>query len=156
MSTAYRPMRDGQEDAVASFIRKIPAELGLALTPGITGATLKSWTGEVRIMIADNAGLLCGACVWFTTYSTWRAAKGLHISDVFILSHLRGRGLGTNLLKATAREASKQGATFVRIDLATALPRLCQHYQNLGFRATEHDHTLFLESTHFKTFIAEI
>ena len=156
MSIAYRPMRDGQEDAVASFIRQIPKDLGLAATPRISGETLRSWKGDVRVMIADNAGLLCGACVWFATYSTWRAAKGAFISDIFMLSHLRGRGIGTNLLKATAREATKIGVTFLKLDITTSTSRPRHYYEKLGFQADADDLTLFLDSTHFNTFIAEI
>ena len=155
MSIAYRPMRDGQEDVVASFIRQIPKDLGLDISPPITGATLRSWKSDVRVMIADNAGLLCGACVWFTTYSTWRAAKGAFISDVFVLSHLRGRNIGTNLIKAAAREASKQGASFLRLDVTTATPAPRAYYEKQGFVADEDDLNLFLEPKNFDAFIAE-
>ena len=156
MSIAYRPMRAGQEDAVASFIRQIPKDLGLEITPPITGETLRQWQGEVYVMTAENAGLLCGACVWFKTYSTWQAAKGAFISDVFVLGHLRGRGIGTRLLKATGREAAKLGATFLRLDVTKSTPRPRHYYVKLGFRADDDDLTLFLEPHHFNTFIAEI
>ena len=155
MSIAYRLMRDGQEDVVASFIRQIPKDLGLTAEPGITGETLRSWKGDVRVIIADNAGLLCGACVWFTTYSTWRAAKGAFISDVFVLSHLRRRGIGTNLIKAVAREAGKQGASFLRLDVTTSMPHPRLYYEKRGFQADKDNLTLFLESPQFNTFIAE-
>ena len=156
MSIAYRPMRDGQEDVVASFIRQIPKDLGLEVSPRITGETLRNWKGDVRVMIADNAGLLCGACVWFITYSTWRAAKGAFISDVFVLSHLRGRSIGTNLIKQTAREAAKLGASFLRLDVTTATLRPRHYYEKLGFKTDDDDVTLFLEAPQFNTFIAEI
>ena len=155
MSIAYRPMRDGQEDAVASFIRQIPKDLGLAIAPPLTGETLRGWKGEVHIVVADNAGLLCGACVWFTTYSTWRAAKGAFISDVFVLGHLRGRHIGANLIRAAAREAAKQGARFLRLDVTTTTPRPRKFYEKLGFKADADDLNLFLEPDNFKTFIVE-
>ncbi|MEP6827057.1 MAG: GNAT family N-acetyltransferase [Aestuariivirga sp.] len=155
MSIAYRPMRQGQEDAVASFIRQIPKDLGLAITPRLSGETLRSWRGDVHIVVADNAGLLCGACVWFITYSTWRAAKGAFISDVFVLGHLRGRSIGANLIKAAAREADKQGASFLRLDVTTITPRPRKFYEKLGFNADEDDLSLFLEPDNFKTLITE-
>ena len=155
MSIAYRPMREGQEDVVASFVRQIPKELGLPAAPNITGETLRSWKSDVRVIIADNAGLLCGACVWFTTYSTWRAAKGAFISDVFVLSHLRRRSIGTNLIKAAAREAGKQGASFLRLEVAISTARLRLYYEKLAFQADKDDLTLYLEAPHFNTFIAE-
>ena len=155
MSIAYRPMRQGHEDAVASFIRQIPKDLGLAISPPLTGETLRKWNNDVHIVVADNAGLLCGACVWFITYSTWRAAKGAFISDVFVLGHLRGRSIGTSLIKAAAREAAKQGATFLRLDVTTTTPRPRKFYEKLGFKADKDDLNLFLEPDHFNNLIAE-
>lgn len=155
MGIAYRPMRSGQEEAVASFIRQIPKDLGLSIAPKITAENLRVWQADVRVMTADNAGLLCGACVWFTTYSTWRAAKGAFISDIFVLSHLRGRNLGSNLIKATAREAAKDGATFLRLDVTTSNPRPRQFYEGLGFVADDDDLNLFLEPGNFMQLIKE-
>ena len=155
MSIAYRPMRPGQEDAVASFIRQIPKDLGLAIAPPLTGETLRGWRGDVHIVVADNAGLLCGACVWFITYSTWRAAKGAFISDVFVLGHLRGRNIGANLVRAAAREAAKQGASFLRLDVTTPTPGPRKFYEKLGFNADADNLNFFLEPDSFKTFITE-
>ena len=155
MSIAYRPMRQGQEDAVASFIRQIPKDLGLAIAPPLTGETLRGWRDDVHIVVADNAGLLCGACVWFATYSTWRAAKGAYISDIFVLGHLRGRSIGANLVRAAAREAEKQGASFLRLDVTKITPRPRKFYERLGFKADEDGLNLFLEPDDFKTLIAE-
>ena len=155
MSIGFRPMRPGQEEAVATFIRQLPKDVGLPLTPLITGETLRQWQGQVHVMIADNAGLLCGICVWFFTYSTWRGAKGAYISDLYVMSHLRHRKIGHNLVQATARDAARQGARFLRLDVTTTTPRPRQFYERLGFVADGDDLTLFLEPDVFQTFIAE-
>ncbi len=33
MSVGFRPMREGQEDAVAAMVRQLPKDLGLAVAP---------------------------------------------------------------------------------------------------------------------------
>ncbi len=148
-------MRAGQEEAVATFIRQIPRELGLEVTPAISGETLRQWQKDVHVMVADNAGLLCGVCVWFYTYSTWRGAKGAFISDIFVLGHMRGRKIGEGLMKAVARAAAKESATFLRLDVTTATPKPRTFYEKLGFVADEDDLNLFLEPLEFKTFVME-
>jgi len=155
MSIGFRPMRQGQEEAVATFIRQLPKDLGLAVTPAITGEILRQWQGDVHVMVADNAGLLCGVCAWFFIYSTWRGAKGAYISDIFVLGHLRGRKVGEGLLKAVARDAAKQGASFLKLDVTTTVPGPRQFYEKLGFVADMDDLTLFLEPEPFQTFITE-
>ncbi len=155
MSIAYRPMRPGQEDAVATFVRQLPKDLGLDVAVAITGAHLRAWRDDVKVMVAEEAGLLCGACVWFVTYSTWRAAKGAHISDIYVLGHLRHRRIGEALLRAVAREAAKTGITFLRLDVTTTTPRPRQFYERLGFVADEEDLNLFLEPETFNAFITE-
>ena len=155
MSIGFRPLRAGQEEAVATFIRQIPKELGLDVAPAITGEILRQWQKDVHVMVADNAGLLCGVCVWFFTYSTWRGAKGAFISDIFVLGHMRHRKIGEGLIKATARAAAKDGATFLRLDVTTSTPKPRAFYEKLGFVADEDDLNLFLEPTEFNSFIAE-
>jgi GNAT superfamily N-acetyltransferase len=50
-----------------------------------------------------------GMAIYFTTYSTWRAAPGIHLEDLFVREQHRGRGIGTALLAALAQEVGKIG-----------------------------------------------
>lgn len=58
MSVGYKLMRDGQEDAVATMVKQLPKDLKLVAQPAITGEILRSWKGQVHVIVADNAGLL--------------------------------------------------------------------------------------------------
>ncbi len=138
-------MRPGQEDAVATFVRQLPKDLGLAVVPAITGELLRQWQPHVQVMIADNSGLLVGACVWFFTFSTWRGSKGAHISDLYVMGHMRGRKIGQNLLGAVAREAIKHDANYLRLDVTTVTPTPRAFYEKLGFVADEEDLTLYID-----------
>lgn len=47
--------------------------------------------------------------LYFTSYSTWRAAPGIFLEDLFIRPEFRGRGYGTALLRALAKETLRIG-----------------------------------------------
>jgi ribosomal protein S18 acetylase RimI-like enzyme len=155
MSIAYRPMRPGQEDAVATLVRQLAKDLGVASTPAVTGEMFRQWQGQHHVMVAENAGLLCGICTWFYIYSTWRGTKGTYVSDLYVLGHQRGRKIGQGLLRATAKEAAKQGATFMKLDVRKGMARQRKFYENLGFEEETEIHTYFLEEQGLKSFMAE-
>ncbi|MCJ1478095.1 hypothetical protein MMC13_006770 [Lambiella insularis] len=50
-----------------------------------------------------------GLALFFTNYSTWRAAPGIYLEDLFVQPAWRGRGYGTALLRALARETRRIG-----------------------------------------------
>ncbi|MDE2384491.1 MAG: GNAT family N-acetyltransferase [Alphaproteobacteria bacterium] len=155
MSIGYRPMRAGQEEAVATLVRQLPKDLGMEFTPALTGEILRQWQGQHHVMVAENAGLLCGVCTWFYIYSTWRGTKGIYVSDLYVHSHLRGRKIGEGLLRATAKEAAKQGASFIKLDVRRGMPRQMKFYETLGFTQDDDIHTYFLEQEKFNALMTE-
>ena len=155
MSIAYRPMRQGQEDAVATFVRQLAKELGVDITPVVSGELLRQWKGQHHVMVAENAGLLCGICTWFYIYSTWRGTKGVYVSDLYVLGYLRGRKIGEGLLRATAKEAAKEGSTFLKLDVRKGMPRQMNFYENLGFAQHIETQTYYLEQEPLNAFITE-
>ena len=50
-----------------------------------------------------------GMALYFTSYSTWRAAPGIHLEDLFVKPEYRGRGYGKKLLQQLAKETKKIG-----------------------------------------------
>ncbi|KAL9128916.1 MAG: hypothetical protein Q9217_002506 [Psora testacea] len=50
-----------------------------------------------------------GMALYFSNYSTWRAAPGIYLEDLYIRPEYRGRGYGTALLKELAREVQRMG-----------------------------------------------
>ncbi|KAL9104297.1 MAG: hypothetical protein Q9163_000738 [Psora crenata] len=50
-----------------------------------------------------------GMALYFPSYSTWRAAPGIYLEDLFIRPQYRGRGYGTALLRELAREVRRMG-----------------------------------------------
>mgnify|MGYP000954308404 CR=1 FL=1 len=89
--------------------QQLPKDLGLSTVPKITGQNLRDWKGLGHVTVAEDSGLLLGACLWALTVSSWRGAKGIYVSDVYVMSHARGRKVGEKLLRGVAKEAEKLG-----------------------------------------------
>ncbi len=155
MSIAYKPMRSGQEDAVATLIRQLPRDLGLDVHPLITGDIIRHWGDNVHVVVAEDSGLICGVCLWFMHYSTWRGLKGCYICDLFVMDHLRGKKIGQGLLLAASRAAHDLGARYVRLDVTKLNLTPKAFYTKLGFVADEDDLSMFMEPHLFKTYVGD-
>ena len=79
MSVGIRPMREGQEDAVAVLIRQLPKDLGLDVTFKMSGQNLRDAKGLAHVMVAEDAGQMLGVCLWTMTYSSMRGCPGIYI-----------------------------------------------------------------------------
>jgi ribosomal protein S18 acetylase RimI-like enzyme len=133
MSIGVRFMRDGQEEAVAAMVRQMPKDLGLSTTAKLTGEGLRAAKGLVNVTVAEDSGLLLGACLWLITFSTWRNAKGMYVVDLYVMGHARGRKIGDRLLRGAAREAQKLGAEFMKLEVDIANVAGQRFYERFGF-----------------------
>jgi ribosomal protein S18 acetylase RimI-like enzyme len=149
MSIGIKPMREGQEDAVAVLIRQMPKDLGLATVPKMTGQNLRDAKGLAHVMVAENAGLLLGVCLWTMTYSSWRGEPGIYISDLYVLPHARGQKIGERLLRGTLIEAKKAGANFVKMEVDVSNQAAARFYNRLGFKHKSDQQIYILEATEF-------
>ena len=62
-----------------------------------------------RAVICEADGKPAGFAVWFYSYSTWQARKGLYLEDLYVSPEFRGSGAGKALLKHLARTAVAEG-----------------------------------------------
>jgi GNAT superfamily N-acetyltransferase len=51
-----------------------------------------------------------GVMVWFWSYRSFRAQRGLFVEDIYVRPQFRGQGLGTALLAYLAAAAQREGA----------------------------------------------
>ncbi|MHB1088922.1 MAG: GNAT family N-acetyltransferase [Acidimicrobiales bacterium] len=52
---------------------------------------------------------IVGFAVWFLNFSTWLGTPGLYLEDLFVREHVRGRGVGTALMRELARLCIERG-----------------------------------------------
>jgi GNAT superfamily N-acetyltransferase len=50
-----------------------------------------------------------GMALYFHNYSTWQAAPGIYLEDLFVRPEYRGRGFGRDLLRRLAKETLAVG-----------------------------------------------
>jgi GNAT superfamily N-acetyltransferase len=54
-------------------------------------------------LVAESRGDVVGYAVFFRSYDTEHAAKGLYLQDLYIVPEARGQGIGRALMTAVAR-----------------------------------------------------
>src|SRR5580692_12077686 len=59
-----------------------------------------------EVLLAHGERECAGFAVFFATYSTFLAQPGLYLEDLYVKPHLRGKGIGSALLKHLARIAA--------------------------------------------------
>lgn len=75
-------------------------------TPDELRAGLASDSPPFEALIARVEGQAVGFALFFPTYSTFLARRGLWLEDLFVLPAARGRGVGKALLRAVAAIAA--------------------------------------------------
>lgn len=58
------------------------------------------------ILLIPHNGEPAGMALYFHNYSTWRSAPGIYLEDLFVRPAYRGKGYGTALIRALARECT--------------------------------------------------
>lgn len=79
-------------------------------TQSTTSGTVGSgWTpGYAKtILLIPHNGEPAGMALYFHNYSTWRSAPGIYLEDLFVRPAYRGKGYGTALIRALARECTR-------------------------------------------------
>lgn len=154
MSLKIRPMRKGEEAAVAALLRQLPRDLNLGVEFAITGEALAKAAGLAEVSVAEDSGLMLGVCCWVMTYSTQRAMPGIYICDLFVLGHARGRGIGDTLLRGVMTTAAKRGAGFIKMEVDQTNEGAARFYERLGFRHKQDDRYYALEPDGFAALLA--
>ena len=60
-------------------------------------------------LVADTENGVVGIALYYPRYSTWNG-RCMYLEDLYVKSDFRSQGIGLDLLKATATEATKLGA----------------------------------------------
>lgn len=105
-----RAARPGDEGAVVALLRELAAFEKLEDTFALTEARLaEDLFGGERAAFCDLAfrgAELAGLALWFRTYRSFRAERGVFIEDLYVRPGFRGLGLGTALLAHCARRGA--------------------------------------------------
>ena len=115
-SLTIRSAQRGDVQLIVQLIRELAEyerepDTAVATKEDLLRDGFDSPTPLFQCLIAEWDRDPAGFAFFFTNYSTWHGRAGIHLEDLFVRAHLRGRGIGKALLKAVAREAVERGCT---------------------------------------------
>ena len=90
-------------DSVHATEGKLRSTLSFPTSSGSSDFT-PGYARTLLVAPANNPNDIAGMAMYFHNYSTWHAAPGIYLEDLYVSEHHRGRGYGKALLQALARE----------------------------------------------------
>ena len=110
---SLRPATIADTPRILAFIRGLAEYEKLSYVCLATEESLRQTLFGPRpfaeVIMADYDGQPVGFALFFHNYSTFRAAPGIYLEDLYVLPALRGKGIGKALLKELARLAVDRG-----------------------------------------------
>ncbi|KAL8846882.1 MAG: hypothetical protein Q9221_008048 [Calogaya cf. arnoldii] len=85
----------------------------------------------------DDENECAGLALYFHNYSTWRAAPGVYLEDLFVRPKFRGRGYGKRLLGELALETKRVGGKRLEWSVLKWNEPSLKFYESLGARRME-------------------
>jgi GNAT superfamily N-acetyltransferase len=132
-------IRNAQPADIAALYRllKAKAEFDGALSALTAseydlGQVLISDDPKCEFVVADLNGMLVGFAAFYPVFSTYAAKPGLWMDDLFVDEKFRSRGIGLNLLKRLAAEATQRGCCKLEWSLQTSNLRGIAFYEREG------------------------
>jgi GNAT superfamily N-acetyltransferase len=131
-----RPAIRGDVATILSFIRQLAAyerlEDAVEATEAALEATLFGPRPAAEVLIASLGGRDVGFALYYETYSTFLARRGLHLEDLFVVPDARGRGIGRALLTQLARVAESRECGRLEWAVLTWNAPAIEFYRSLG------------------------
>ena len=87
----------------------------------------------------ENPGHFIGLAICFEMYSTFTATPTLNVHDFMIDAPWRGRGLGTQLMRAVIDDARHRGCGSVTLEVYEGNTIARSAYEKVGFRNPQAD-----------------
>lgn len=94
---------------------------------------LKDWQQHksFNFLVAEAEGRVVGMSLYYPRYSTWKG-RCYYLEDLYVEPAFRGQGIGLALIKATAQEARKAGATRLDWQVLDWNDSAVKFYEQLG------------------------
>lgn len=121
---------------ILSFIRQLADYEHLSheveATEASLDATLFGERPAAEVLIASLDGRPVGFALYFDTYSTFLARRGIHLEDLFVVPDARGQGVGRALLTHLAALAERRGCGRLEWAVLTWNAPAIEFYRRLG------------------------
>jgi len=131
-----RPADESDVPLILDFIRRL-AEYerrpqDVTATEDQLRETLFGARPAAEVLLAYWNGESAGFAVYFGTYATFAAQAGIYLEDVYVHPHLRGKGIGSALMRRVAEIAVERGGRRMDWSVLDWNEPAIQYYRNLG------------------------
>lgn len=136
---ALRPATPADVPIILTCIRGLAEYEKLAHEVVATEALLRdSLFGErpaAEVILAFEGDEAAGFALFFHSYSTFLARRGVYLEDLFVFPRFRGRGLGRQLLARLAQLTIERGGGRLEWSVLDWNVDAIRFYQSVGARA---------------------
>jgi GNAT superfamily N-acetyltransferase len=109
---------------------------------------------KFRCVLAEWEGKPAGFAFFHYNYSTWRGQPGLYLEDLFVLTEMRGKGIGKALLRHLAQVAVEENCYGIRWMVLEWNQPAVQFYDALGAKLLDEWETMLLSGDALKQLAA--
>lgn len=138
ITLAIRPATRRDVPTILLLIRELAAYEKLAGEVVATEAglekTLFGPKSYAEVLLAEEAGIVVGFCLFFHNYSTFLGKPGIYIEDIFVLPGHRGKKIGKQLFARVAEIAKDRDCGRIEWWVLDWNKPAIDFYQNMGAR----------------------
>ena len=109
---------------------------------------------KFRCVLAEWEGKPAGFAFFHYNYSTWRGQPGLYLEDLFVLTEMRGKGIGKALVRHLAQVAVEENCYGIRWMVLEWNQPAIQFYDALGAKLLDEWETMLLSGDALKQLAA--
>ena len=152
-SSNIRPAEERDLEALGIALERLSQDLGDPHRAGtdtlhraLFGMPQATWA-----QVAEGTGGIAGVVLFAPVFSTVRGGAGVFVSDLWVESAQRGRGLGLALLRSAANTAGVLwDAGFMRLSVHDNNARARALYQDMGFAPASGEAVMVLTGQAFQ------
>jgi putative acetyltransferase len=156
-------IRDWQakdRESVAALISKVLAEFGLGLQPEETDRDVLEVEqcylrkgGEFWVVeLIDQPGQLVGTAAYYPSH---RGTQSAEVRKMYLLSEVRGQGLGAYLLSQLEQQIRAQGFSEIWLETLSSMQAATQLYDRFGYQQSREVETKRCDRAYVK-YLGEI
>lgn len=133
-----RTARKGDEDLVFTLMHELADYEKLLRSFKVTREVIaRDYLGERPLLnceLAFEGARPVGVMTWYWTYTSFAAARGIYLEDLYVRPDTRGKGYGKSLLAYLAKEAVRAAASRIEWSVLTWNRPSIDFYESLGAR----------------------